>query len=638
MLHSRKLISRYIIAAVLPYVLLTLLLLTAVLFAQQGTRFAELALLAQLSLSLLGQVGAALLPSVLVFTLPMAVLAGIVIGFARMGTDSEVVAMRAAGVGTWSMLWPVLLLGLLLSGATTWLQFKEAPEAARDLRRAAVQGALARLDSPVDPRTFTTDLPGYVIYVRDGNKVQGTWGRVFIYALQPDASVQILTARAGRIDSSADKAELVLADAVKTRIPAAAADQKQYVVERFDQLRIAINTGRAELQKRLTDDEISPDEMEWRDLQAEAHSGPIAAQRAAQRTIHRRFALSISPLVFSLLAGAIGLRVRRGGRSVGVLISLAVVVVYYLSSLLGESLSRVGTVSPFVGGWMATALMLLLSLMFLMRIRIGGFWATARAERSSSLEEATSNADHRYHIAGVGAWGFPSLLDLTLFRTLTASFLLGFVSLVSVFIIFTLFELWRFIAANHIRGSLVFKYIIYLLPLITVELFPATMLIAVLITYALLARRSETVAWWASGQSVYRLMLPGLVFAVAAGIGLWLVQEHLMPHSNLKQDAIRAQIRGGEARAITGTGRQWLASIETNRLYSYEFDDHGATLHDPAIYELDDQGVHLTGVINGTVGAWVDSNHLQIKDPQAISLKGLEVERRVLPNGLVANV
>jgi lipopolysaccharide export system permease protein len=160
MLNDRKLIPRYIIGSVVPYVLLTLVLLTAVLFAQQGTRFAELALFANLSLALLGQVGAALLPSVLVFTLPMAVLAGIVIGFARMGTDSEVVAMRAAGVGTWTMLWPGLLLGLVLSVATTWLQLKEAPEAARDLRRAAVQGALARLDSPVDPRTFTTHLPG----------------------------------------------------------------------------------------------------------------------------------------------------------------------------------------------------------------------------------------------------------------------------------------------------------------------------------------------------------------------------------------------------------------------------------------------------------------------------------------------
>jgi LPS export ABC transporter permease LptG len=534
--------------------------------------------------------------------------------------------MRAAGVGTWSMLWPVLVLGLFVSVGTTYLNLKEGPEAARDLRRAAVQGALAKLDSPVEPRTFTTEIPGYVIYVRDGDKIQGSWGRVFIYAPQQDNSTQILTARSGRIDSSADKSELVLSDAVKAKIPSAGTDQRSYVVERFDQLRLAINTGRAALLKSLNDDDLSPDEMRWRDLRAMARAGSQPANKAAQRTVHRKLALSVSPLVFALIAGAIGLRVRRGGRSAGVLVSLVLVVVYYLTSLLGESLARVGTVSAPVGLWFATAVMLLLSILFLLGIRsprllhfspMGWKWSRKRS----------SKGETQHRVSGLGTWGFPSLLDVNLFRTLTTSFLLGFVSLVSIFIIFTLFELWRFIAANRIKGVIVFKYLLFLCPLIMVELFPATMLIAVLITYALLARRSEAIAWWASGQSVYRLMLPGIFFAIAAGACAWLVQEHLMPYSNVRQDALRAQIRGGEPRAITGTGRQWLASTETNRLYSYEFDDQHNVLHEPVVYELDSEGVHLSGVVNGSLAYWSDGNRLTIKDAEIIGLKGLEVEQ-----------
>src|SRR5690242_21468489 len=166
-----------------PYILLSLLLLTAVLFAQQAARLAELVIYADLPFSLLGGIGAALMPGVLVFSIPLATLAGIIIGFSRMGSDSEIVAMRAAGVGSWTMIWPALIVGLLCSGATTYLHLKEAPRAARDLERVALQGALAKLDSPVEPRTFST-LPRYVIYVRDGDKTRGTWGRVFIYAQQ----------------------------------------------------------------------------------------------------------------------------------------------------------------------------------------------------------------------------------------------------------------------------------------------------------------------------------------------------------------------------------------------------------------------------------------------------------------------
>src|SRR6185295_8593070 len=166
MLSGKKLIARYVIQGALPYVVLSLVLLTAILFTQQTGRFAELALDTDLPISLAGEIAAALLPGVLMLTLPVAVLAGIVIGFARMGSDSEIVAIRAAGVGTWSILWPVLLIGLVATGVTTFLQFREAPRAARDLRRAALQGALRKLDSPVEPRTFNTEIPGYVIYVR----------------------------------------------------------------------------------------------------------------------------------------------------------------------------------------------------------------------------------------------------------------------------------------------------------------------------------------------------------------------------------------------------------------------------------------------------------------------------------------
>jgi lipopolysaccharide export LptBFGC system permease protein LptF len=189
--------------------------------------------------------------------------------------------------------------------------------------------------------------------------------------------------------------------------------------------------------------------------------------------------------------------------------------------------------------------------------------------------------------------------------------------------------MWRFIARNGIGARLVARYILFLLPLITVELFPATMLIAVLMTYALLARRSETIAWWASGQSVYRLMLPGLFFALAAGAGTWVVQEYLMPNANLTQDKLRAQIRGGEPRAITGTGRQWLGSAESNRLYSYEFEEQGNSLSEAAIYEFDPAGVHLASVTTGTVGNWVAANRMVLSKAETFNFQGLEVERQV---------
>ncbi|HEU5133193.1 MAG TPA: LptF/LptG family permease, partial [Pyrinomonadaceae bacterium] len=566
--------------------------------AQQAARLAEIVMYADLPFSILGSIGAALLPGVLVFSIPLATLAGIIVGFSRMGSDSEIVAMRAAGIGSWTMIWPALLIGLLLTGATTYLHLKEAPEAARDIEKIALQGLLAKLDSPVEPRTFNT-LPRYVIYVRDGNKELGTWGRVFIFGQQSETTTKVYTARSGRIDSSGDQSELVLTDVLATEFPSVTAEaaaappapnpitgsnEKSYVVERYEQLRFSINTGRAEIVQRINKQDTNADAMDWSDLRERIASGSVAEQKEAVRILNRRAALSLAPLVFSLLGAILGLRIRRGGKSIGVLLTIIVVIIYYLLSLLGESFARADTISPYLGPWLATIFILALSLLLLFVNRIpflSSVSILSRGPKGSAPAAKVAKIKQR----GLSALGFPNLMDATLFRSLALSFLVCFVALAAIFNIFTLFELWRFIAVTHPGAGLVARYLLFLLPLITVELFPATMLISVLVTYALLARRHEAIAWWASGQSVYRLMLPGFFFALAIALGSWAVQEYIMPGTNLKQDALRARIRGGEARAITRTGRQWLASTDTRRFYSYEFAEDGRLI-EPTVYEL----------------------------------------------------
>ena len=639
---KKFLIPRYIIGAMAPYILLSMLMLTAVLFAQQAARLAELIIYADLPFSLLGGIGAALLPGVLIFSIPLATLAGIIVGFSRMGSDSEIVAMRAAGVGSWTMIWPALLIGLLFTGATTYLHLKEAPEAARDLERIALQGALAKLDSPVEPRTFST-LPRYVIYVRDGDKQQGTWGRVFIFGQRSDHTTEIFTARSGRIDSSAEQSELVLSDVLSAKFPNSNGDdqaatppantiigggngQKSYVVERSDQLRFSINTGRADIMQRLNQRDLNADSMDWNDLRERVASGKPDEQKEAIRILNRRVALSVSPFFFALLAAALGLRIRRGGRSVGVLLALIVVIIYYLFSLLGESLARVGTVSPYIGPWLATVFIFGLSLLFLFTTRIP-LLSSISLWRRRSKETGVAAKSRQKNERSFSGFGFPNLMDATLLRSLVLSFVVCFVALAAIFNIFTLFELWRFIAVTNAGAGLVARYLLFLLPLITVELFPATMLISVLVTYALLAKRQEAIAWWASGQSVYRLMLPGFFFALAVAFGSWLVQEHIMPGTNLKQDALRARIRGGEARATTRTGRQWLASTETHRFYSYEFGEDGQLI-EPTIYELDADAVHLAQVVSGKSATWSDPTHLKLAEAETLALRGLEVERK----------
>jgi hypothetical protein len=62
------LIPRYIVGAMAPYILIALLMLTAILLAQQAARLAEVVIYADLPFSFLLSIGAALLAGVLVFS------------------------------------------------------------------------------------------------------------------------------------------------------------------------------------------------------------------------------------------------------------------------------------------------------------------------------------------------------------------------------------------------------------------------------------------------------------------------------------------------------------------------------------------------------------------------------------------
>ena len=168
---SRRLIERYVLKTIFPYGLAALVLLTAILFVQQTGRYFESVFRGVMPAGFVYSLALSLLPAVLVFTIPMAVLCGTIIGLGRMSSDSEIVAMRAAGVGTWRTLWPVLAMSDRHGPPAT--SISEAPRAQTITLcgpSSAVQAGFtsSRGLLPVSSQQSN--------YVRDGDKIHGQWG------------------------------------------------------------------------------------------------------------------------------------------------------------------------------------------------------------------------------------------------------------------------------------------------------------------------------------------------------------------------------------------------------------------------------------------------------------------------------
>src|SRR5215831_1638261 len=128
-----KILDRYVFREVLFPSLIALVALTFVAFLAFSREIGwllEFIVRQSATVSEIWTISLAILPNVLTFTIPMAVLVGILTGFGRMSSDSEAIAFRASGVSMIRLLVPVMLLGIIAFGASLAINIRMAPRRA----------------------------------------------------------------------------------------------------------------------------------------------------------------------------------------------------------------------------------------------------------------------------------------------------------------------------------------------------------------------------------------------------------------------------------------------------------------------------------------------------------------------------
>ena len=128
-------LDRYIFREVLVPGLIALVALTFIVLSNKGGGLLlEIVVRQSPTMAEVWDVVSALLPTVLIVTIPMAVLMGILTGFSRLSSDSEAIAMRAAGISMHRILLPVLLFATLAWIVTQSLTLWVAPQMSASLR------------------------------------------------------------------------------------------------------------------------------------------------------------------------------------------------------------------------------------------------------------------------------------------------------------------------------------------------------------------------------------------------------------------------------------------------------------------------------------------------------------------------
>lgn len=624
MKHTSWLISKYLIQAILPYYIFSWLLLSVILFIQQASRYSEIFFSVNIPKNLVWQITFALVPNVIAFTCPMAVLVGVIIGLSRMLGDSELIAIRAAGVGNFQITLPVIFLGVTLSFFTFFINLYGVPFAARIVRQVALQTALHKLESPIEPGVFNSEINGYTIYVKNGDLKRGTWENIFIYNEDKvNNQARLITSKSGRIDTKEESSELVLENAIVSTFSTEPKTPK-FSSENIGQVRVAVKTKRGEIIEKLSKTEGTPEELGLRELAQYAEGKEGKEKIEAQILWQRRIILSITPLIFALLGTALVLRFNRGGRGLGIFLALIGLVLYYLITLFGEQLARTNQINVFTASLfpivISTSVIsyLFLTNRILFGKAVGNIFSRLKAKFSENSSKIRNRRSHFSLRTGI--------LDFDVVRNLLKYFSLTVIFLTAIYMIFTAFELWKFAGEINNGFSLLAQYLFFLLPFIYLQLAPSALMIATLTTFVIKSRQNEIVSWTAAGLSVYRLLLPCFSVMIILGAVNWLIQESVAPKANIIQDKLRAQIR---SRGIIANkeGKYWVAN--NKRIYSFEIvgieNDSGQKVKNLSIYEFSSDETKLQNVYRAPEAVW---------EKDKIKFSGA-AEKQVLSNGKV---
>lgn len=95
---------------------------------------------------------------------------------------------------------------------------------------------------------------------------------------------------------------------------------------------------------------------------ANSLSYKIRRLRRYQIEKHRKFTLSISCLIFFFIGAPLGAIIRKGGLGMPVIVSVLFFIVWYMITITGEKFAREDMISPFVGMWIASFILIPLSI------------------------------------------------------------------------------------------------------------------------------------------------------------------------------------------------------------------------------------------------------------------------------------
>jgi LPS export ABC transporter permease LptG/LPS export ABC transporter permease LptF len=515
-----------------------------------------------------------MLPSFLALTLPMATLVAVLLVCGRLAGDLEVAALKASGVSPLRLFRPFLAVGVVVTLLIAWLTLAVGPWSSGAFQRQLFRILQSRASTGIKERTFSATFNQFVIYVDEVSPSQVRLRGLLVSDERNPEQSRIIVAREGRLLSDEAARRITLRFLDGSISESDVGDRR-----RFRQTYFSLYDMSLPIDSPITAasrEEKPEKQLPLRQLISEAdrlrREGQIATPYYVE--LHKRFALPVAALVFTLVGFPLGIRSHRGGRAVALALSFGIVVSYYILYTSMEGFALRGRVPAGIAVWIPNALLALVGVAMLRAAVVGVspawldlFWRLwAKVGERWSGRAARPLDERRRHRLGrlTGPRESTFIMDRYLIRqyliylgigTVIGAVLIGVVDLLQT--------LDRFLRVKP-PFTTILEHFAYRLPGELYKGLPMIVLIATVFLFLSLTRERELDALKAAGISLYRASLPVLLVAGAISVLAVAFQETMLPDINAKSEEVdRVKIRGQLPRHLQRQTQIWYRSSDT---------------------------------------------------------------------------
>jgi LPS export ABC transporter permease LptG/LPS export ABC transporter permease LptF len=565
-----KIIDRYVIRQVLMPFSIGLMVFTFLLIIPALIDQAETFVAKGVSAPVVLRLMATLIPQALALTIPMSLLLGLLIGFGRLSADREFVAMQACGISLMRLLRPVGLVAVLSWSATSYVMIVALPSANQTFREITYNVVAALAEGEVKPRVFFDTFPELQLYVRDVPQAGG-WQGVFLAVNRPGSAEEIYVARNGRVLLNRQRrtVELLLEDVTTHTTDASGkynVGHSKTLVMSVDPDTVFPREGPAKGDNEMTIAELRARAAELEQNGISSHNQWMA--------IHRKFSIPVACLVFGLIGLALGATNRRDGTLGSFVLGVIIVFAYYIPLFLGPALAKGGLIPPWLAVWLPNVVLGGLGFaLFVWRDRVAD--QPFRLSLPSFLQKRIDGTASRRRTR---RWSVINILDGYVATMYIRFLALSGIAMLCVFYISTFIDRSGQVFKGVATWGQLGAFLWYMTPQYIYYVFPLSVLLAALVTVALLTKNSELIVMKACGISLYRVALPMVLCAVIVGGILFSLDQTILGRANYRAQFLLHLMKGASPETFNAAKRHWTVGTDGD-MYHY-------TIYNPTTRQL----------------------------------------------------